>query len=315
MPTPELSAVVVHWRNERELAELISRWPADSRFELLVVDNSHTLDELPPPARLLRPERNLGFAGGINRGWRQARGAAVLLLNPDAWPEPDSLDQLLEGLARYPEAAGLVPALFGPGGDSQHSWQLRQLPSPWKLVAQTLLLPVGDGARQVPAAGSAIQQPAAAALVVRRSALERVGGLDEGFYPAWFEDVDLAQRLARAGLAMRYHPAARFVHGLGRSVPQLGYGTFLWVYYRNLVRYLRLHHGGAWALLARISLPLGLLLRLALLPLRRPRRAASRRDAAAGLLTALGGALSGWRWPAELATGSLPGKDAPDGRT
>ncbi len=302
--------MVVHWRNELELDELIDRWPEDRRFELLVVDNSRSLRELAPPAQLLRPTRNLGFAGGVNRGWHEARGQVIVLLNPDAWPETEALDQLLEGFAKYPAAAGVVPALIGLDGGSQHAWQLRTLPSPWKLLAQTLLLPTGDGSPQMPPAGSVIEQPAAAALALRRSALESIGGLDEGFFPAWFEDVDLAQRLRQVGLELRYHPAARFVHGLGRSVPQLGYGPFLWVYYRNLVRYLRLYHGSVWALLARLCLPCGLALRLTLLPLRRPRRAASRAAAAGGLMTALGGALSGWRWPSSLAKRFAPSTNA-----
>ncbi len=305
-PTPELSAVVVHWRNETELEELIERWPEDPRFELLVVDNSLSLSDLTPPARLLKPSRNLGFAGGANLGWKAAQAPSIVLLNPDAWPQAGALDELIEGLASYPEAAGLVPALFSPDGSSQHAWQLRTLPALWKLLAQTVLLPTGDGAQQPPEPGSVIEQPAAAALALRRSALASIGGLDEGFYPAWFEDVDLAQRLRRAGLELRYHPAARFTHGLGRSVPRLGYGPFLWVYYRNLSRYLKLYHGSGWAWLAKLSLPVGMVLRLALLPLRRPRRAASRSEAARGLVAALRGALSGWRRPEQLAARFAP---------
>ncbi|MEA2692194.1 MAG: hypothetical protein QOJ16_1581, partial [Acidobacteriota bacterium] len=101
--------------------------------------------------------------------------------------------------------------------------------------------------------------------------------------------------------AVRYWPAARFRHRLGSSVPRLGYGTFLWIYYRNLTRYLAKHHGPAWAGAARALLPVGLGLRLLLLPLRRPKRAASRAEAGRGLLDAMAGAMTGWRQPARLA--------------
>jgi GT2 family glycosyltransferase len=149
--------------------------------------------------------------------------------------------------------------------------------------------------------GTAVEQPAAAALALRRSVLREIGGLDEGFYPAWFEDVDLARRLTRAGHQMVYEPAARFAHAGGATVEGLGYGPFLWLYYRGLNRYLGKHHGAAWSLIARLTLPLGMLLRLALLPLRRPRRAAGRLAAAAGLLAVIAGAASGWRRPLEYA--------------
>ena len=78
-------------------------------------------------------------------------------------------------------------------------------------------------------------------------------------------------------------------------MPRLGYGRFLWIYHRNLERYLAKHHGAPWVLAARAGLMAGLLLRLPLVVFRRPRRAPSRRAAAAGLLLALAGALSGWR--------------------
>src|SRR6185369_12743931 len=181
------------------------------------------------------------------------------------------------------------------------AWQLRDLPSPWACLGQALLLPGRPTHAAEPAAGTPVQQPAAAALAVRREAIAKVGGLDAGFYPAWFEDVDLAKRMERVGQVVRYWPAARFRHRLGSSVPRLGYGTFLWVYYRNLTRYLAKHHGRTWAWAARALLPVGLGLRLLFLPLRRPRRAASRVEAGRGLLDAMAGALSGWRRPAGLA--------------
>jgi GT2 family glycosyltransferase len=310
---PELTGVVVHWHDEEHLAALLAAWPRDPRFELVVVDNGSTagldLTSLafarphaePPPARLLSPGRNLGFAGGANAGVAMARAPVVLILNPDAVPEPGALEALLAGFAEYPDAAGLAPRLGAPDGAPQHGWQLRRLPSAWTCWLQVLLVPPRLGARREPPAGAPVEQPAAAALALRREALAAVGGFDERFFPAWFEDVDLARRLRAAGAVICYWPEARFRHRLGASVPRLGYGAFLWIYYRNLLRYLRKHHGRAWAAAARLTLPLGMTLRLVLLPLRRPRRAASRGEAARGLLGVAAGAVSGWRRPRGLA--------------
>jgi len=291
--SPLLSAVVVHWRDEESLRRLLDAWPDDPTFELLVVDNGSTLVSLPPPARLVRPGRNLGFAGGANRGAREARSELVLLLNPDARPEPGALEALVAGARRYPEAAGLAPRLVGEDGEPQARWQLRPLPAPWQLVLHALFVDFVRGAE--PAAGAAVAQPAAAALLLRARVWRDHGGLDESFHPAWFEDVDLARRLADGGEWIVYWPAAVFRHARGGSLPALGYGAFLAAYYANLVRYLDKHHGPAWALLARAAIVAGMTLRLAALPLRRPRRARSRREAARGLTRALWAGVRGGR--------------------
>lgn len=303
--TPSLSGVVVHWRDPDSLARLLEAWPDDPRFELVVVDNGSDppLRELPglPGARLVSPGTNLGFAGGANLGAREARGEVLLLLNPDARPEPRALTALLDGLRAHPEAAGLAPRLTGPRGRVQWRWQLKPLPRPGRLVLEALLLPAASGPPAEPPAGTPVEQPAAAALALRREAWEAVGGMDPRFHPAWFEDVDLARRLREAALPVLYWPAARFRHALGSTVPRLGFRTFLWLYYRNLARYLAKHHGRGWTALLRLLLPLGMGLRLTLLPLRRPRRAGSRREAAAGLAAVAAGAVTGWRRPADLA--------------
>ncbi len=284
---PLLSGIVVHWRNESELAGLIAAWPDDPRFELIVVDNGSERALPTGTFRVVAPGRNLGFAGGANAGAAVARGEILLFLNPDAHPELGALDRLVEGFAALPGAAGLAPKLLGEEGSSQHRWQLRPLPSAGTLLLQTLLIPAGQGPASEPTAGARIEQPAAAALALRRAAFERVGGFDAGFFPAWFEDVDLAKRLGATGMALHYWPAAVFRHGLGSSVPRLGYGPFLSIYYRNLDHYLKKHHGRIWAGVARGTLAFGLLVRLVLVPLRCPARAANRREAARGLVAAL----------------------------
>ncbi|OQC38962.1 MAG: N-acetylglucosaminyl-diphospho-decaprenol L-rhamnosyltransferase [Acidobacteria bacterium ADurb.Bin051] len=288
MAGPELSGVVVHWHAEEDLAALVEAWPDDPRFELVVVDNGASRPLwLPDRIRLVTPGRNLGFAAGVNRGVEAAAGAALLLLNPDVRPEPGALPALLAGLAAHPEAAGLVPQLTGAGGESQSRWQLRPLPRLRDLLGQAFFLDTPAGPATPPAAGTAIAQPAAAALCLRRTAFAALGGFDERYFPAWFEDVDFARRAAAAGRRFLYWPAARFTHGLGGSLEQLGYGRFLVAYTRNLRHYARRHHGRGGALFVGLTLPVALTARLLALPLRPARRAPSRAAAARGLLAAL----------------------------
>jgi GT2 family glycosyltransferase len=277
---PLLSGVVVHWRDEEHLRELAARWPlGDSRFELTVVDNSDSAPNLPAPIRLLSPATNLGFAGGANAGARASRGDLLLFLNPDAIPDAGALESILDGFARYPEAAGLAPRLVSPSGERQWRWQLRRLPRWADFLRQALASGASLGLAGEPAAGTAIEQPAAAAWALRRAAFDSVRGFDEGFHPAWMEDVDLAKRLAAVGACTVYWPAASFVHALGSTVSRLGYGPFLEILDRNTLRYVRRHHGGTASAILALALAAGTLARLAASFFVVPRRAADHRDA------------------------------------
>lgn len=294
--------LVIHWRSPEALDRLLDAWPKDPRFGLVVVDNSGEL-ALDPRPRLVvtQPGSNLGFAGGVNQALARARAPFVMLLNPDARPLPGSIEELTRVLEANPSWAGVVPRLVGGDGRPQYDWQLRSLPSPGGLLRQVFFLRGVPRLGAEPRAGAPVEQPAAAALLLRRSVLAEVGGMDPGFHPAWFEDVDLAARLADAGATLHYWPAATFEHGLGGSLDALGYGAFLWIYHRNLVRYLRKHHGKGWAAAARISLPVAALLRALALPLRSPRRARGRADALRGLAGLALGAASGFRAPRRFA--------------
>lgn len=308
---PALGGVVVHWRDEEGLERLLETWPTG--YPLVVVDNSRELEKAgyADGVSVHRPETNLGFGGGVNRGLELlteqtgVRGTPcrfLLLLNPDAAPEPGAVETLerlcIETAERDDTCVGLAPALLNDDGSRQFRWQLQPLPAAWTLVGQIFFFGGERGPQTEPPPGSRCEQPAAAVLALDLERLEDLRPLfDDGFYPAWFDDVDLAKRVAARGLSFRYAPDAAFRHARGGSVPALGYGRFLWVYSRNLLRYLSKHHGAGASFFARTLLPVAMALRLLLLPLRSPGRAHGRADAARGLIAVIAGAVSGWRRP------------------
>jgi len=312
---PLLSGVVVHWHGEEELLALVESWPDDQRFELIVVDNSRAVKGRISDNRIFEPKENLGFGGAVNAALELVDAPAVLVLNSDARPVQGALESLLEGLELHPDAAGLAPRLVSADGSTQHRWQLRPIPSLSTLLLQSMMIPAGRGPKAEPPAGTAVEQPAAAALVLKRRVLEEIGGFDEAFFPAWFEDVDLARRLKRAGHQVIYWPAAAFEHSLGATVPELGYGRFLWIYYRNLERYLRKHHSRTMAILARLLTAAAAAARIPWLAVRTPSRASSQRDALRGLTGLLLGALTGWRLPLAIRREIVDGRRAPEPRS
>jgi GT2 family glycosyltransferase len=115
-----------------------------------------------------------------------------------------------------------------------------------------------------PAGAVDVDQPAAACLMVARTALESIGGFDEEFRPAWFEDVDLCRRIRNRGGRIQYQPGARFLHHGGYSLRHLSRQDFLEIFHANQIRYFRKHHGRRTALCVRRLILLGLFLRSAL---------------------------------------------------
>ncbi|MCA1580225.1 MAG: glycosyltransferase [Acidobacteria bacterium] len=253
-----------------------------------------------PEAVILINAENRGLAPAANQGAAAAADAEILLfLNPDTRAVGDPFPALARGFEEHPEASALAPrlwdaadgqpgppgrrALAAPGREDQFTFQVRHLPrlasDARELLLGEHLRPDGAGRRAARYADAdrdrpfPVEQAAAAALAVRRRAFDRIGGFDETFVPAWFEDVDLCARLAPEG-SILYWPSARFTHAGGVSSARLGYDRFLPILYTNALRYRRKHYPAASRGAYRLLLAGGMALRLALLPFRRsvPRR-------------------------------------------
>ena len=117
-----LSLVVVHYHTrpalERLIRSLRESRPSPLR-ELLVVNNSaepieDLVRDLPWPARVIAPGRNLGYARGVNEGIRAAKEDRVLILNPDLLVRPGSIEALERCADEHPRAGILAPKLLNP---------------------------------------------------------------------------------------------------------------------------------------------------------------------------------------------------------
>ena len=212
---------------------------------------------------------NLGFAAGANQGIAATSAPFVLLLNPDC-----ELLTGLEGLVeacRLESVAGAGGLLLGRDGVPQGGFFARALPTPWTLAFEALGInrawPANPVNRRFRMHGldwseeCEVQQPAGAFLLLKRSALVAVGGLDEAFRPAWFEDVDLCRRLYDAGYALRYTPRAVARHGGGHSVRRLTVSRRLEAWYGGLLRFAGKHFSHAAYRSVRMAVLVGLSLR------------------------------------------------------
>lgn len=239
----EISVIIVTYNSRACFPELKAALEAQTeRFNLIVFDNASEPaqrplpQDLPAGARLIQSEQNLGFAAANNRCAAEANTPFFALLNPDAFPAADWLEQLLRAAARYPKAGGFGstqirardPSAYDGLGDAYHI-----LGASWR---------GGYGASvtaTAPLEGYAFAACGAAALY-RADAWRETGGFDERLF-CFGEDIDLAFRMRLQGWDIVQAAQAIVRHIGGASVSgQRGFESFhnarnaLWVFVQNM---------------------------------------------------------------------------------
>jgi N-acetylglucosaminyl-diphospho-decaprenol L-rhamnosyltransferase len=229
--SPSLAIIIVTYNSREEIGDCLTSvightepYPTD----VTVVDN-HSSDETLafirehwPALRTIDAGGNVGFARANNLGIAATSGEYVLLLNPDTVAPPGALTALVGGLTSRPDAAIAGPRLMNE----------RRIPelsfgppiSPWgELKQKTLLALYQRGFRpSVRYVERRSREPgerawvSGACLLIRRTDLEAVGGLDERFF-MYTEDVDLCTSVRARGRKVLFVPQAEFLHLRGRS--------------------------------------------------------------------------------------------------
>lgn len=224
----DLSIIILNYNTKnllRECLRALRLARPEIKMEILVIDNDSAdgsaamvLSEF-PEARLIRAPRNLGYAGGNNLGIKSAVGRYIMIMNPDILVFPGSLESFLSFMEANPGVGIAGPQLINPDGSIQYSCYRFQTPfTPLYRRTAIGLLPFGRRAvkdylmedfdhRSV----SDVDWLLGGALLVRRSALETVGLLDENFF-MYFDDTDWCRRFWENGWRVAYAPVSRFVH-------------------------------------------------------------------------------------------------------
>ena len=258
MSEPIVSVIIVNWNTKEHLRRCLQSLtqhsaPNTPHLEIIVVDNAsidgsaEMVQREFPQVRLVVNDENIGYAAANNQGAAIAKGRYLLLLNPDTVVPNEAINCLVEFSEAHPDAGIVAPKLVYPDGSLQPS--VRSFPTPAALLFSALLLD-----RIFPKSRIfgryrmtwfrydqviEVDQPMASALLVRKTAWEQIGGMDETM-PIFFNDVDLCWRLKKAGWRIYFVPDAVIVHHHGASTRLLGIGKAL-ATHKGLLRFYDKH--------------------------------------------------------------------------
>jgi GT2 family glycosyltransferase len=258
-PFPKVAVIIVNWNSETLLGKCLSalRLQTLSPDKMIVVDNGSAIKKLEkleagyPEVQFIRLMKNVGFAAANNIGVKAAEGCSwVALLNPDAFPEPPWLENLLRSALRYPEHSFFGSRLLcacdcdrlDGSGDVYHTSGMM-----WRRNHRRPAVKSDLDACEIFSA-------CAAAALYRREAFLAVGGFDEDYF-CYCEDVDLGFRLRLAGHRGMYIPDAVACH-IGSATTGRrsdfavyhGHRNLVWTFVKNMPEplfwwYLPLHVG------------------------------------------------------------------------
>jgi N-acetylglucosaminyl-diphospho-decaprenol L-rhamnosyltransferase len=251
---PDVSVSLVN-TNSRDLLLACLESLQGAGAEIVVLDNASedgsaaAVRERFPDVRVIEQRHRAGFGANHNAVIRATTGRYVFVLNEDTTSEDWGFDRMVAHLDADPRVAALAPRLVYPDGRPQASaWRF---PSP--AAAGLGLLTLGragivqSGGRET----RDVDWAMAAALLLRREALDEVGVFDEGFF-IYSEETDLCRRLRAAGWRTQYFPQVTVVHHesqFSAEIPERRINE-MW---RGRHRYWAKHHSPAGARLAALS--------------------------------------------------------------
>lgn len=228
-----LDIIIVNYRSYDELSRCLTALDSGRSAvqKTVVIDHESDLaaaskiSERFPWVHVVERSTNEGFAAGINFGARLTAAPFLVLLNPDCVADVKAIRQLAAHAEAESDAAIVAPCILNSDGSVQGS--ARRFPGITTLIAGrsswlTRHFPNNPlSRRNLPALERQettldVDWVSGACMLVRRTAFEQVGGMDERFFLYW-EDADFCRRLAQHGWRTVYFPAATVVHAGGRS--------------------------------------------------------------------------------------------------
>ena len=257
----KVSVIIVTWNNEEDIAACAdsvitnAAGSPELKVELIIVDNNSS-DSTYEKLRKLnfsnlyvnKNNENLGYTKAVNQGINFSTGDYIFLLNPDTVLQGKVISQLSEFLENNDSYDACTPLLLNEDGSYQFS--VRNFPTYWSMYCEFYLfayffpksrlfgrwkMKYFDFTKD-----SDVNQPMAAALMIKKSVLDDIGLMDERF-EMFFNDVDLCKRIIDSGKKIRFLTGANVIHKKGSSVYK-DRVKMIKVWNKDCIKYFEKHH-------------------------------------------------------------------------
>ena len=225
----DLSVIIVNWNTEellRNCLRSVYETIEGLAFEVIVVDNASGDGSVAmlkvefPQVRRIENYDNRGFAAANNQAFRAMTGRYALLLNSDTVLTGGAVRELFAFMEEHPEAVMACGQLLNADGSKQNS--IARFPTIPSLLLnmpllETLFPDRYPSKRRDYSHPIEVDSCIGACLMVRKSAIDGVGGFDERYF-FFFEETDWARTMKEAGGKIYHVPTARIHHLQGKSV-------------------------------------------------------------------------------------------------
>ncbi|HAX62074.1 MAG TPA: glycosyltransferase family 2 protein [Elusimicrobia bacterium] len=264
----KLSIIIVNYNTKTLLDECLGsiyRNPPTDDFEIVVVDNAsedgsvELVQNKYPGVKIVKNEKNLGFAKANNIGIRISRGKYVILLNSDTKILNSSLDKMLDYIDTHPSVGIVGPKLIGEGEEIiQMSWHW--YPTIFKEAVQKILAPQYISKYKIMRLvveflvrkKRNVELVPGACMLVRKKVFDDVGLLDENLF-LYFEEPDFCMRVRNAGWKIVFLPEAKVIHKLGQTMKKIGKETLI-IYRESQLYFYKKHNSKLQQKLLRLFL-------------------------------------------------------------
>ena len=220
-----LSIITINYNGLKDTCELIDTLPLnDKTIEVIVVDNASTQDEATeigkryPQVKVIKSDKNLGFAGGNNLGIQAAHGKYLFFLNNDTLlPQPSSLSLLINRLASSDQIGMVCPKIKFSWGD--HRIQYAGYTPLSKITLRNKSIGFGEQDNGQYDTPHPTPYAHGAAMMVKREVIEQVGMMPECYF-LYYEELDWSMMIRRTGYEIWYEPACTIFHKESQTTGQ-----------------------------------------------------------------------------------------------